>query len=321
MKQEPIFTIVTPSYNQGSFLAETIKSVIGQEGDFYIDYILIDGGSTDNSVEIIKHYDMLLQQGEWPIACRGITYRWLSERDKGQTDALMKGFRLAKGDFFAWLNSDDTYLPGALQVIADFFSNRPEIGLVYGDARYCDMAGAIIGNFRTEEYDLNKLAWFNFICQPSAFFLREAFEMAGGLDESLNYSLDYDLWVRIGKLFPCRYLPVTLSLYRLHETSKTIREDTLIKNCEEGLAVAIRHFGWAPLTRVYSLCRTQSTARLPGILAQSRSAVAVTAVICSVFSSLRLNNGLCRNDFKLLNRGNFRKLFKRRIEIMTGKTD
>ena len=316
-----IFSVVTPSYNQGEFLAETIESVISQAGEFFIDYIIIDGGSTDKSVDIIKQYDSLLQKGEWPISCRGITYRWLSERDKGQTDALAKGFRMAKGEFLAWLNSDDTYLPGALQTAADFLCNNPETGLLYGDAHYCDTAGVFIGRYRTEEFNFEKLAWFNFICQPSAFFRREAFDLVGGFDESLNYSLDYDLWVKIGKLFPCRYLPATLSLYRLHETSKTIREDTLIKNCKEGLAVAIRHYGWAPLTRVYTLCRTLSTARLPGFLARSRTAVLVTALICSVFSSLRLNHGVRRNDFKLLSRENFRKLFKSRIEIMTGKHD
>jgi hypothetical protein len=133
--------------------------------------------------------------------------------------------------------------------------------------------------------------------------------------------MDYDLWVKIGKRFPCRYLPISLSMYRLHETSKTIREDTLIKNCEEGLAVAIRHYGWAPLTRIYSLYRTISTARLPGFLARSCTVVAVTAMICSALRSLRLNHGVRRNDLKLLNRENLRKLFKSRSEIMIGKQD
>jgi glycosyltransferase involved in cell wall biosynthesis len=316
-----IISIITPSFNQGQFLAATIESVISQEGDFSIDYIIVDGGSTDDSVDIIKKYDAMLQKGDWPVRCKGITFRWLSERDKGQTDALMKGFRMANGEILAWLNSDDTYLPGALQTTADFFRANPETGLLYGDAYYCDTAGVIIGRYRTDEFDLDTLASVNFICQPSTFFRRDAFDLAGGLDESLHYSLDYDLWVKIGKLFPCRYLPVYLSLYRLHETSKTIREDTLIRNCEEALSVAIRHYGWAPLTRVYTLYRTQSLARLPGFLARSRTAVAVTAVICSVFCSLKLNHGLCRKDLKLLNRENFRKLFQSRNEIMTGKQD
>ena len=133
MQIAPILSIVTPSYNQGQFLVETIESVIGQSGDFHIDYIIVDGGSTDNSVEIIRHYDALLKQGEWPISCKGITYRWLSERDRGQTDALAKGFRMVNGEILAWLNSDDIYLPGALQTAAAFFRNNPGTGLLYGE--------------------------------------------------------------------------------------------------------------------------------------------------------------------------------------------
>src|ERR1035437_9764873 len=114
INDHPVISIVTPSYNQGEFLAETIESVISQEGEFHIDYIIVDGASTDTSVEIIRHYDELLNERNWSIKCCGIRFRWTSGKDKGQTDALMKGFRIAKGDVYAWLNSDDTYLPGAL---------------------------------------------------------------------------------------------------------------------------------------------------------------------------------------------------------------
>jgi glycosyltransferase involved in cell wall biosynthesis len=312
------FSIVTPSYNQGSFLAATIESVIGQAGDFYIDYMIVDGGSTDNSLEIIRHYDGLLHRDEWAVKCLGISYRWVSEKDKGQTDALMKGFRMAKGEILAWLNSDDIYQPEALQTVSGFFRNNSDIGLIYGDAHYCDAAGTIIGRYRTEDFDLEKLAWYNFICQPSTFFRRETFEMVGGLDESLHYSLDFDLWIKIGKLFTCRHLPEYLSTYRLHDASKTIRDETLIKNCEEGLAVAIKHFGWAPLSRVYTSCRTISIARLPAFMSRSRYIVTFVAVVFTLIRSIRLNKGLRKKDLKLLNRENFRKLLKSRIEIMTG---
>src|SRR5450631_3400065 len=129
----PVISIVTPSYNQGTFLAESIESVMGQEGDFSIDYIIVDGGSSDNSVDIIKKYEARLHNGEWPVTCRGITYRWVSERDRGQTDALIKGFRMSQGEVLAWINSDDTYLPGALQTAALFFSSQPDAGLLYGN--------------------------------------------------------------------------------------------------------------------------------------------------------------------------------------------
>jgi len=313
-----VISIVTPSHNQGAFLAETIESVIGQEGDFFIDYIVVDGGSSDNSVDVIKDYDARLHNGEWPVKCRGITYRWVSERDKGQTDALTKGFRMSQGEILAWLNSDDTYLPGALQTAVDFFRDYSNTGFMYGAANYTDAEGAVIGSYRTEEFDLGKLASANIICQPAAFFRRDPFEAVGGLDSTLDFVMDLDLWIRIGRRFPCRYVPRLLATYRLHETSKTINGDTLLKNSEEALAVTIRHFGWAPLTRIYTSCNIRCKALLPDMLARNRFAVAVAAMICSFFRSLQLNHGFHHNDLKLLTGTNFRKLFKGRLEIMTG---
>lgn len=312
-------SVVTPSFNQGEFLAETIESVISQTGNFSIDYIIVDGGSTDDSVDIIRRYEAMLQQGTYPINCRGIDFRWLSEKDNGQTAALAKGFRMAEGEIFAWLNSDDTYLPGTLKAVAEFFCSYPETGLLYGAARYCDTEGAIIGSYRTEEFEYDKLAWFNFICQPSTFFRREVFEVVGCLDESLHYAMDYDLWVRIGKQYPCSYLPEFLSTYRLHETSKTIRDETLFANSEEALHLAMKYFEWAPLTRVYNSCNAYCRARLPAFLTRSRFLVSAATAFCTVIRSLRLNRGVCRKDLMLMNRANFRKLLKSRIELMTGK--
>lgn len=314
-----MFSIITPSYNQGQFLAETIESVISQAGDFSIDYSIVDGGSSDNSVDIIKRYEALLQNGEWPVTCREIRYRWVSERDRGQTDALMKGFSRANGEVFAWLNSDDTYLSGALQTAACFFRDHPAAALMYGDANYCDASGDGVGSYRTAAFDLDRLASANIICQPAAFFRRAAFEAVGGLDGTLDFVMDYDLWIRIGKRFTCCYVPQLLATYRLHETSKTVSSETLYNNGEESLAVTIRHFDWAPLTRVYTSCRILCSARLPGMSARNRFTVAVAAAVCSLFRYLHLNRGFHRSDLKLLNRENFRKLFKSRIEIMTGK--
>jgi len=317
----PIITVVTPSFNQGEFLAETIESVISQEGAFVLDYIIVDGGSTDNSVDIIKRYDALLKNREWPVKCRGINFHWMSEKDNGQTEALMKGFRMAGGEILAWLNSDDTYLPRALHAATVFFLDHPDTGLMYGDAHFCNAEGAIIGRYRTDTFDLDKLSYANIICQPSAFFTRAAYEAVGGLDDTLHFSMDFDLWIRIAKRFPCRYLPGYFSTYRLHEASKTIRDETLYQNSEEGLRTAMKHFHRAPLTRVYNSCNFYCRAHLPDFLSKSRPAVIIATVICSVIRSLWLNRGIRRNDLRLLNRANFRKLFKDRIEIMTGKAD
>ncbi|HJV66352.1 MAG TPA: glycosyltransferase family 2 protein [Geomonas sp.] len=315
-------SIVTPSYNQGEFLAATIESVLGQEGEFAIDYLIVDGGSTDNSVAVMRRYQSLLETGEWPVKCRGISYRWLSERDKGQSDALAKGFASVRGEILAWLNSDDCYLPGALQAAVDHFAAHPDTALLYGDAHYSDVGGTIIGRYRTEPFNYQKLAWFNFICQPSTFFSREAFLAVGGVDSSLRFAIDYDLWIRMARRFPCRYLPRFLSVYRLHEASKTVRDETLYENSEEALRLALKYFGWAPLTRVYNSCNFYCRAKLPRVLAGNRVLLLVATIACSIIRSLLLNRGIRRQDLALLlDKENFTKLFKSRLEIMTGGKD
>lgn len=317
----PVISIVTPSFNQGEFLAETIESVISQEGEFFIEYIIVDGGSSDNSVNIIRRYEDRLHNGECSVKCLGVTYRWTSEQDKGQSDAIMKGFRMATGELLAWLNSDDTYLPKALQSATGFFRDHPDTALLYGKSYYCDAAGGIIGSYRTEEFDLKTLASFNFICQPSTFFRRDVFDAVGRLDESLQFAMDYDLWIRIGKQFTCRYLPRFLSTYRLHDSSKTIRNEALRDNIEAGLNLAIKHFDWAPLTRVYALCHCSCKFALPAFLSKFRPVIICPALICTLFRSIWLNRGIRRDDIRLLNWENFRKLFKSRIEVMTGGQD
>ena len=313
-----VISIVTPSYNQGCFLAETIESVIGQEGEFHIDYLIVDGASTDDSVAIIQKYGTLLETSEWPIKCRGITYRWQSRKDKGQTDALMKGFARAEGEILAWLCSDDTYLPGALQTAVAFFRENPAVSLLYGDAFYCDPAGTITGRYPVEDFDLGRLAYFNFVCQPSTFFRKEAFEAVSGLDESLHFAMDYDLFIKIGKRFTCGYLPQFFSKYRLHEASKTMRDDVLFESHEETLRLAIKHFGWAPLNFVYGSCSYYCRVRLPKVLTEYRVVRICVALVCTVFRSLRLNRGVRKNDLQLLTIVNIRKLFKNREEILSG---
>jgi glycosyltransferase involved in cell wall biosynthesis len=144
----PTVSIVTPSFNQGVFIEETIASVLSQQGDFYLDYIIMDGGSTDDSVEIIKKYDRLLREGSWPVACRGIAYRWTSGKDAGQADAINKGFAIAAGEILGWLNSDDTYLPGAVATAVDYFAAHPDNVMVYGNAYYTDSAGIVTSSYQ-----------------------------------------------------------------------------------------------------------------------------------------------------------------------------
>lgn len=187
-------TIITPSLNQGEFIEETIKSVISQEGNFKIDYILMDGGSKDDSLLIIKKYESLLRDKLWPIKCDGISYSWRSGTDNGQADAINKGFALAKGDILGWLNSDDMLLPGALSKVATV--DWGEYGLCYGKARWISRDGSYIADYPTFRPDKYSIYFRCMLCQPATYFSRKAFDRIGKLSLAYNFAFDYEYWLR-----------------------------------------------------------------------------------------------------------------------------
>ena len=205
---EPLISIVTPSFQQARFLRESIESVAAQ-GRSDIEHIVIDAGSTDGSVEILKSY--------------GERLRWISEPDQGQADALNKGFRMARGKIFAWMNSDDLLLPGAVDAAVEAFEADPRLGLVCGNGWILNEAGERISTFPyAEPFNLKRLLGFgDTVLQQSAFFRREAFEAVGGLNESLQWTLDWDLFLRIGKRFPARTLTAEMGAIRVHDAAKT----------------------------------------------------------------------------------------------------
>jgi len=179
----PRITVVTPSYNQARFLESTLRSVHDQRYP-NLEHIVIDGGSTDGSVEIIRKFEDRLAY-------------WVSEPDKGQTDALIKGFSRATGEILAWLNSDDLYEPWTLWEVAEFFTRHPEVQFVYGDALWIDTEGRILQP--KKEIPFNRFIWlydYNYIPQPSAFWRRELYEAVGGLDPRFDLAMDADLWIR-----------------------------------------------------------------------------------------------------------------------------
>lgn len=214
MENLPLVSIITPSYNQASYLESTILSVLNQDYP-NIEYIILDGGSEDGSVEIIKKY-------------AGSISGWFSEKDKGQTDAINKGFNQAHGEILAWLNSDDTYEPGAVSAAVAYLTENPQVGFVYGDCNFIDSEGKIIGKFNARQTDLKKLERGNVHIPQQAFFFRaNLWKQVGPLDDSFFFAMDYDLWVRLARKAPLQYLPGQIwANFRLHNDAKTISADS-----------------------------------------------------------------------------------------------
>lgn len=212
MPELPLVSILTPSYNQGRFLEETIQSVLSQDYP-NLEYIIVDGRSTDESVEIIQRY---ASQLGW----------WVSEPDQGQTDAINKGFTHAHGEVFAWLNSDDTYLPSAITQAVEFLQAHPQAALVYGDANLVDERGNVIGRFPSRQTNLQQLLRGSVhIPQQTTFFWAQMWRQVGPLDPSFQFAMDYDLWVRLAKLAPLVYTPKLWANFRLHGEGKSVAMD------------------------------------------------------------------------------------------------
>ncbi|HBG60125.1 MAG TPA: glycosyltransferase family 2 protein [Anaerolineaceae bacterium] len=205
----PKISIITPSFNQGQYLEETILSVL-EQGYPALEFFIFDGGSTDGSLDIIqKHQDQL-------------TF-WESKPDRGQSHAINKGFRMASGEIVAWLNSDDLLAPGALKVVAQAWQQNPGVGLISGQTEIIDQVGKPTGNiFGSEPNVINSLlSSENPISQPSTFFSTSALKEVGFLDETLHMSMDWDLWLRIGARYPTLFIPKILSKSRNWEMTKT----------------------------------------------------------------------------------------------------
>jgi glycosyltransferase involved in cell wall biosynthesis len=180
---EPKISVITCCYNHAQFIEETIQSVLDQNYT-NLEYIVIDGGSTDGSAEIIASYATRLSY-------------WISEPDNGQTDALIKGFARATGDILCWLCSDDVFEPWTLREVAEFFTRNPEARVVYGDATWIDVNGRFLR--AKKEHGFNRFIWrydHNFIPQPSTFWRQDLYRQVGGLDPNTDIAMDADLWLR-----------------------------------------------------------------------------------------------------------------------------
>ena len=211
MSNRPFVSIVIPSFNQAGFIADAIESVLNQDYP-YLECLVIDGDSTDGTLDVLhRHGDRL---------------RWISEPDRGQAHALNKGWRMAHGEILGWLNSDDTYRPGALQAIVAAFQLHPEVGGIYGDCDYISAAGEFLEKYETGPFDLETFFRTSRspIPQPSMFIRSTVYNHVGPVNEDLHLVIDWEYWLRVGMQYPILYLPRTLATFRVHGSSKSATE-------------------------------------------------------------------------------------------------
>lgn len=209
MTQPLTLSVVTPSYNTGKYLGAAIQSVLDQDWPG-VEYIVMDGGSTDGSVDVLRGF--------------GDRIRWVSQKDSGQSNAINQGFARTTGQVLSWLNSDDAYTPGAFRTAMEFLAANPDVAMVYGDADYITPDGRYIAPcVHVEPYSARRLFHYSdIIVQPATFFRRSAFEEVGGIDESIHWAMDYDLWLRLAaEGYKIAYLPKLLAHFRWLKDNKT----------------------------------------------------------------------------------------------------
>ncbi len=223
----PLVSIITPSFNQGQFIERTIQSVLNQDYS-NIEYIVMDGGSTDNTLDILKRYTGKL--------------KWISEKDQGQAHAINKGLKESHGEIVAYLNSDDVYFPGAVFQAVQFLLEQHEYGMVYSNGYYIDAQDKTLKLYPTEKFDMNRLAENCFICQPAVFIRKSILTEVGYFDEKLMCSMDYDMWIRIAKKFSIGYVSAFWAGSRWHQDIKTIklRKSAIL----ESMKISKKYFGY-----------------------------------------------------------------------------
>lgn len=213
-------SIVTPSYNAVRYISETLKSVLSQEGDFYLEYIVIDNCSHDGTIDILREYEELLGTKAFPVACMGVSFRWLSEADSGLYHAINKGFSMATGDVYAWINADDIYLPGALALVANSFLQFPDIAWLKGITSYIDESSLPTSSGCCYLYDQ---AWLQdgtygreayFVQQDSVFWRAGLWRSCGTIPCDIRVAGDYWLWIQFSRLTSLFSINRTVSCFR-----------------------------------------------------------------------------------------------------------
>ena len=207
----PRISVIMPTYNEAEYINETIESVIRQDYN-KLELIVVDRGSTDETLEILKSYAHL-----------GVNrFRYVSEPDRGRAHAINTGISLARGTLVSWLSADDTYYPGAVSQAVRSFTKHTSWAMIYGNVNYVNENSEVLSAFPTKPFDRKKLFEECFICQPATFLRKEAIIQVGGVDESKQICMDYDLWVRLAKFHSIGYVENTMASTRLHDANQSI---------------------------------------------------------------------------------------------------
>jgi len=277
---DPRISIITPSLNQGQYIERTIRSVLSQDVDG-LEYFVIDGGSTDETISVLKRYDDQLS--------------WVSEKDDGHSDAINKGILRSSAPIIGWLNSDDIYYPGALNPVLDYFDSHSEVEVIYGDANHINENDEVIEKYPTEGWNWDRLLETCYISQPATFLRRNVIDRYGLLDIKLRYSMDYEYWLRLGKEdVKFTHYPQVLAATRLHDTAFTISSKIACHGAVNDIMNT--HFGQTPDTWIFNY--GHAVADQKGIPRSHRLRFALVVSIASYYAALRWNREISMNVFK-----------------------
>ncbi len=235
----PLVTIVTPCLNMESYIAKTIKSVLSQDYP-NLEYILVDGGSTDRTAEVICEF----------VAENPGRMRLIVEPDSGVAEALEKGLAAATGEMFAYINADDTYFPGAVRTAAHWLGNHPKMAGVYGNAYWIDDSGKRIDTYPTEPFHKETLGHSCYICQPACFLRTETLRELGGFNTEYQVAFDYELWLRLAQSRELMKIDALLANSRMHRENKTLRQRAV--GFEEASRALRKYHGYVPFRWAHS---------------------------------------------------------------------
>lgn len=274
-----LLSIITPSYNQGQFIERTIQSVIRQNYS-NIEYIIFDNCSTDNTKKILNKYKESIN--------------FFIQNDNGQSHAINKGFKLAKGEIIGWLNSDDIYYDNIFAEVINFFKNNPTVDVIYGDGNHIDENDKKINSYDTEDWDAERLKDVCFICQPSVFFRSNILKNVGYLDENLQFCMDYDFWIKISKFkLNVQRINLLIAGSRLYDSNKTL--GSRVKVHYEINYMLRKNYGFTPDKWLFNYAHVKTESL--NIYRNKKYLYLFLIVIFTFYASIRWNKKISKSFY------------------------